>query len=92
MAMRVENKRIYHARSTRTPLKLSSSRIVVEPTFPSLTFSRPVLFRSSEDLMATLSIWDRTHHKVIHGMVWQVEPDRFVDEQSVIGEHYLVVG
>ena len=42
--------------------------------------------------MATLSIWDRTHHKVIHGMVWQVEPDRFVDEQSVIGEHYLVVG
>ena len=31
-------------------------------------------FRSSDDLMATLSIWDTSHHKVIHGMVWQVEP------------------
>ena len=38
--------------------------------------------------MATLSIWDTTHHKVIHGMVWQVEPDRFKldDPQSVIGK------
>ena len=44
--------------------------------------------RSTEDLMATLSIWDTTHHKVIHGMVWQVEPDRFKldDPQSVIGK------
>lgn len=23
--------------------------------------------------MATLTIWDTAHHKVIHGMVWQVE-------------------
>ena len=44
--------------------------------------------RFTEDLMATLSIWDTTHHKVIHGMVWQVEPDRFKldDPQSVIGK------
>ena len=53
-----------------------------------LQMTRLFYSRSTEDLMATLSIWDTTHHKVIHGMVWQVEPDRFKldDPQSVIGK------
>lgn len=42
----------------------------------------------SEDLMATLSIWDMTHHKVIHGMVWQVESDPFASyKESEVGKN-----
>ena len=46
-----------------------------------------VSFRYSEDLMATLSILDMKHHKVIHGMVWQVESDRFESyKESDVGK------
>ena len=37
--------------------------------------------------MATLSILDMKHHKVIHGMVWQVESDRFESyKESDVGK------
>ena len=35
--------------------------------------------------MATLSIWDTSHHKVIHGMVWQVQPQPSFDTNTFYG-------
>ena len=40
--------------------------------------------------MATLTIWDTTHHKVIHGMVWQVEAGSDLEEaQDVAGNNLI---
>jgi len=69
---------------------------IIVPGQESIVFVSPKgcnFTQSTEDLMATLSIWDTTHHKVIHGMVWQVEPDRFKldDPQSVIGEDVSIL-
>ena len=58
--------------------------IIQMPFYPQL------FYRTSHDLMATLTIWDTTHHKVIHGMVWQVEATTSIEDQKDVTGNDLV--